>query len=201
MKPEDRQEWTPEERRALDALPREEAPPAWLEDRVVSDLRGRGLIAAASTRRSRSLLAGALAACLATFAAGLALGTRWDRREAIPPPSIPRFVLFLYENADYEAPAPGEKARRVEEYRSWARALRDRGALVDGEKLKDAGRLIAGTGEWTSVKDGVAPAEEGVLAGYFIVSARDAAAALAIARDCPHLKHRGRIAVREIDPV
>ncbi len=41
----------------------------------------------------------------------------------------------------------------------------------------------------------------GALGGYFVVSARDydAALAIAIARSCPHLKHGGTIEVRAIE--
>jgi hypothetical protein len=50
------------------------------------------------------------------------------------------------------------------------------------------------------VLEGVPRSERGVLAGYFIVTARDAGEAIEIARSCPHLKHGGAIAVRPIDP-
>lgn len=198
--PEDQDDLTPAERSALGSLPRVEAPPPWLEDRVVHELKARGFIRSAATARRYAIIAGALAASLAFLALGLALGSRWNRAASPPSPSGHRFVLFLYESGDYEAPAPAEAAGRVEEYRSWARALRDRGALIAGEKLKEGGMVLAGAAPTASESAGPAE-EEGVLAGYFVVSARDADQALAIARSCPHLKHRGRIEVREIDPV
>jgi hypothetical protein len=42
---------------------------------------------------------------------------------------------------------------------------------------------------------------EGAPRGYFVIRARDLAKAIAIARDCPHLKHGGWIALRPIDKV
>jgi hypothetical protein len=70
---------TPTERRALDALPRERAPRAELEDRVVAGLQRRGLLPiplALRTGRRHLVpwLAGAVAASLALFAGGFAAG-------------------------------------------------------------------------------------------------------------------------------
>jgi hypothetical protein len=203
---DDQDDLTPEERRALGSLSGEEPPPAALEERVVRALRARGQIRSASLPRTRVLIAGSLAASIAFFAAGLAVGLRWDRAAAPAPGEAaaaggrPEFVLFLYEDGDYGAPPPDAVAGRVEEYRRWARALRDKGSLIEGQKLKDAGEILSGAGEAASVREGRPQAPEGILAGYFIVAARDAEEALAIARGCPHLKHRGRIAVREIEP-
>jgi len=75
----DRDELTPAERRAYDALPRERVPRAELEDRVVAALQRRGLLpiplaAVAPRRRLAPWLAGAAAAALALFAAGFATG-------------------------------------------------------------------------------------------------------------------------------
>ncbi len=71
---------TPGERRAFDALPRERAPRAELEDRVVATLQRRGLLpiplasAAGGRRHLTPWLVGAAAAALALFAGGFATG-------------------------------------------------------------------------------------------------------------------------------
>ena len=70
---------TPAERHALEALPRERAPRAELEDRVVAALQRRGLLPiplAVRTGRRHVLpwLVGAVAASLALFAGGVAAG-------------------------------------------------------------------------------------------------------------------------------
>jgi hypothetical protein len=70
---------TPAERRAFEALPRERAPRAELEDRVVAALQRRGLLpiplAVRSGRRHvLPWLVGAVAASLALFAGGFAAG-------------------------------------------------------------------------------------------------------------------------------
>jgi hypothetical protein len=40
----------------------------------------------------------------------------------------------------------------------------------------------------------------GLVMGFFLIRARDHAQAEAIARDCPHLRHGGGVAVHEVDP-
>ncbi len=77
---------TSEERRALDALPREKQPRAALEDRVVAALERRGLLAIplvgarGGRRRIAPWLAGAAAASLALFASGFAAGQYFGAR-------------------------------------------------------------------------------------------------------------------------
>jgi hypothetical protein len=66
-------EWTTDERRALEALPRERIPDPALEQRVVQALHGAGLLRS-QRRASRALWAGAAAAAVALFSSGLALG-------------------------------------------------------------------------------------------------------------------------------
>ena len=87
-------ELTPGERRAFDALPREQPPPPSLEERTVAMLRTHGHLAtpigaAPSQRRwgpglrwSAPWIAGAAAAALAIFASGVAVGQYVGTRNA-----------------------------------------------------------------------------------------------------------------------
>jgi len=195
----DREDWTQDERSAIRDLPREEAPPPWLEERVVSEMRARGRLGARRAARWKTVAA-ALAASVLVFVAGFGAGARGSRPAA---PGVPgaRFVLLLYEDAGYDAPRAGDERGRAEEYGRWAASVRARGIAVTGEKLKDAGTLLASGAADVAVEAAVPAAKEGVIAGYFVVTARDAAEALVVARDCPHLRHRGRVSLREIDPV
>jgi hypothetical protein len=77
----DPNELSPAERRAFEALPREQPPRAELEDRVVAALQRRGLLpiplaqsGGGGRRRLVPWLVGALAASLALFAGGFAAG-------------------------------------------------------------------------------------------------------------------------------
>lgn len=72
-------ELTPSEKEAMAALPRETAPSALLEERVVRALRNQGVL---ETRKRRFLevtalrMAGAVAACVVILIGGFSLG-RW----------------------------------------------------------------------------------------------------------------------------
>lgn len=84
---------TPDERAAFASLPREELPPATLEERTVDALRARGLLDAAGRRigRGRRRPAGVLAlaatlACAAVvgaFALGQEVGSRRTREDML----------------------------------------------------------------------------------------------------------------------
>jgi hypothetical protein len=184
---------SPPDQRVLASWRQGPAPPASLEDRVVSALQDRGLLRGSAflARRWRAA-AVAAAVGLVLFAAGAVVGAR-IAPAAHGGPAGERFVLFLYEGSDYQAPAPGSERDRVEEYRRWAKAIRRSGSLVEGEKLKEGEQILGGPGPVT---------EPGmILGGYFVIAAADAGKARKIASGCPHLRHGGRILIRQVDPV
>jgi YCII-related domain len=182
---EDEQDLTREEADALRGLASPAALPEALEDRVVLGLRERGLLAGGSRPWRARLLAAA--AALALFAAGLFIG-QGRRMTPAEPSALPRYVLFLYDAPDEAALDSGQMAARVEEYRNWAVAVRRGGSVISGEKLEAESRLL-GSGSAAHA-----------LGGYFVISARDYASAVALAQTCPHLKHGGSIEVRPIAP-
>ena len=71
-------ELTPSEKKALESLPKERAPSAFLEERVVRSLRREGLLQTREGRRAIPVtgwrIAGAVAACIAFVVCGFALG-------------------------------------------------------------------------------------------------------------------------------
>jgi hypothetical protein len=186
---------TPDEREALRRLPREATPPPGLEDATVAALGARGLLRRPAARPGVSPWL-ALAASLALFAGGLAVG-RSGGITSPPADGRSRFALFLYEDSDYSQPSPGGMEARVQEYVAWASEPRENGSVEGGEKLRDEPGAVVATGRVTAEP---APGGEPRLAGYFLVRAADRAAALEIARTCPHLRYGGSIVVREIEP-
>lgn len=179
-------ELTPEERRALAALADGPAPPADLEPRTVARLRRAGALRRADRGRRGAWLAAAAAAV-----AGLAVGLWLGQRAPTPAAGAERYVLLLWEDARAAAQSdPGA----VAEYGRWARAVRESGVAISGEKLAAEQRVLEPAG-------GAAPGAPGdtVLAGYFLVEAGSLAEAESIARGCPHLRH-GRVEVRRIEP-
>jgi hypothetical protein len=160
-------------------------PPPALEERIVRSLRNRELLA--PSRSNRRLLLGGIA--IAATVTAFMLGRLTARAGA----SEPRWLLLLYEDQSFEAPAPGTEAVRVAEYRAWARATP---AVVDGAELGPERYLLAAgrtVEPAPSSSDGI-----GDLAGYFIIAAPSWAEARAIAARCPHLDHRGRVVVRPL---
>jgi len=191
----DDDELTEAERRALDGLPAESRVPAGFEDRVVASLRAQGLIAAtapplASPPRRQVLRLG-LAAGL--FGSGLGTGFVAARRQGPAPVPFagPRYLLLLYPGPRFVEGQAKDEAARVAEYGAWAGRLRRAGQLVGAEKLKDATRVLEGDARL----DSPAPGPQ----GYFLIRARDMAEAEAIAQDCPHLRHGGRVSVQAVD--
>lgn len=178
-------------------------PPAegWvaLEERVVGALRAAGLVRSNATRgvdvkmlHARWAVAAGILLMLGIFAGSYAARPRAEG----PLDSRPQFALLLYEDAAYRSAPPDGLQARIAEYAGWARELANEGRLVDAGKLSDAGALLAGTDRASAV---VPRAPEGVLAGYFVIRAKDRAEAERVARECPHLRYGGTISLREIE--
>jgi hypothetical protein len=199
MTHDDFDEPTETERAAFQALPRESPPPEDLEDRVVAALRARGILRAARVGGRRTMRAtlfvAASAAAAALFMAGLVTGRHAAAPEVLGD-TRPQFVLLLQEGKGFD-----RGTDHLAEYAAWARALGARGELVAGEKLKDDAVLLSNGDTGLTIRTVAVEGAEDTPRGYFVIRARDLAEAIAIARDCPHLKHGGRIALRPIDKV
>lgn len=215
-------EWSAAEAAALDRL-RAAGPPPDLEESVVAALAGEGLIggeevagssgigteartARVPARRAWAWGGLALAACLAAFVAGIAISDRGAGRESaepgtVGPPSAEQWLLLLYEDAAYQAPATDEEhAGRVAEYAAWANDLAERGIVVEGEELAGPvdSEMLDGRRGAIETGPGAPSGPVGTVSGYFVIEAPDQAAAVAIARTTPHLAHGGTVVVRRI---
>jgi hypothetical protein len=189
--------------RTLSALPRESAPPPWLEDRILRALDDAGAIrrhgAHGLSERSRRRLA---LAALLVIGIGVGLGAGLAILRPAPPAAESAmrssWILLLYEDENYRAPAAGRRAERVSEYSAWARRLESTGALDSAGELSGGGTLLARVGAGVVGDDGVPTSDHGVVAGYFVIRAASRQEAFDIATDCPHLRHGGRISLRAI---
>ena len=182
--------------RELRSLARERRPPRDLEGTVVAGLRREELL---GSRRLASRPWMRAAASVAFLAIGFAIGAWWMRSPALhlQAQHERRFLLLLHESALSQARAPERQAALIEEYKSWAAQGVKSGFLLEGEKLKEEGRLLPETTGAGARADG----SPGPIGGYFVIRADDYEQALRLARTCPHLRNGGRIEVREIDPV
>jgi hypothetical protein len=161
----------------MNEIQREIAPPDDLEQRVVSELRARGLIGARPRRVRRFVVAAA--AAILCFVAGYGAAKWSPGGEAIPTPAGLQFMLLLHDTDAFTSRGIPED-RLVAEYGRWARGVHAKGHAIHGEKLKDM------------------PGQ--TLSGFFIVAAPTLDEAQAIADSCPHVQYGGRIEVRQIDP-
>jgi hypothetical protein len=169
------------------SLARDARPPSRLKARLVRTLRDRGMLA--PLPRPRLVLA-------ATIVAVAALAIAMLLFRSAGPSASPTFVLLLYEDESF-TPSRTE-GELVAEYGAWAADLERGGALVLGEPLTRASFVLHGAAPGTAVESVQPRSDLGALAGLFVIRARDQAAALAIARTCPHLRYGGRVVVRPV---
>jgi hypothetical protein len=103
----------------------------------------------------------------------------------------------LYEDAAFQ-PTVSQRDL-VAEYSAWADSLRRQNTLVMGEELgQEDAAVLVGFGGAVTVSPGDVETVAGKLAGLFIVRAFTGEEALALARQCPHLKYGGRVALRRL---
>jgi hypothetical protein len=173
-------------------------PPAELEDRVVDALKARHLIHSGTRGVAPMKIQYAINAAIAVVATviGLALGQRFDAPpEQAAEATGHQYVLLLYEDESYQAPAPGKMEERIGEYSQWAQDVAATGKYVTGEKLTDDSLLLLPGG---ARSDTIPAAEQGVLEGYFVITAGDLEEAASIAESCPHLRYGGAVSVRRL---
>ncbi|MBV8519355.1 MAG: hypothetical protein JO197_18325 [Acidobacteria bacterium] len=159
----------------LSSLDRETAPPPELERALVRSLRRAGFL------RTKPLLAlGGWAA--AAVMAGIALFLYVHPPSAARSPS-PQYILLLYESPQFRGGSHSE-------YAAWARRQHPR--IVGGEELAQP-TVTAIPGASTPL-----PSDQPRFAGYFLIDAPDDAAAVELARACPHVRHGGSVVLRRI---
>jgi hypothetical protein len=191
---ESEDELTPQERNAFAALPPAQ-PPAFLEQKIIGQLKYAGLIRSSGLSRP----AYAIGLSLACLVLGVAVGLWWGARRATTEPA--QFMLMLRSSVDGPADQSPEELARVKEYSAWARKIRDAGFLVDGEKLTSETKVVELVNGKSVVSGDHLDPNEKSIGGYFLIRAGDYQQAIAIARDCPHLKYGGTIEIRRIDDV
>src|SRR6516164_6396460 len=97
-----------------------------------------------------------------------------------------QYLLMLHHAPNYNTDLPREKMLEMtKRYMAWADALRQKGRMVGGEKLAAGGvRHIRVKDGKPVVSDGPYAEAKEVLGGYFVIEAKDAKEAEAIALEC-----------------
>ena len=111
-----------------------------------------------------------------------------------------QFLLLLHESPeDFAGVSPEEIQAIIEEYRAWTQRMMAAKRIIHNNKLMDEpGKVLRPEGDRIIVTDGPYSETKEMVGGYYIIEAADYAAAIEIARTCPHLHYGGRIEVREI---
>lgn len=185
-----------EARQMFASLPRHRTPPLSLEENIMDELKERGLIE--GKKPASWLRFPQLAAALVILAIGLGIGYGVGNKQpqaANNEHANPLFVLLLHEPSARHA---GE-AELVGEYKRWAMGVHKTGRYISGEKLRESGKVLHQENGDLKIAEGVLNTGT-ELGGYFIIEAKDYDEALKIASECPHLKHGGKIELREIEP-
>jgi len=190
--------WQPDDelRQRLTEHERGQQPSPELEDRVVAALRAQGSLGLGTAPAGTASIPWRwVAASAASVLLALLIGMRLGAPGAPGPDAGGDvFLLLLHEPAEGYSVPPEEEAALVQEYSAWAGEQARAGRLVSGEKLGAGYRLLTPTEEIPGL-----PGDD-VVSGFFLVRASSLEEAVDIARDCPHLRHGGRIEVRPIEP-
>jgi hypothetical protein len=108
-------------------------------------------------------------------------------------------LLFRSNEADRRAHmgTPERAQKSMEAWLGWIRELEAKGALVDrGQPLDPGGRVIRGKDR--VVTDGPFVEVKDLVLGFFVVRAKDADEAVALARGCPMLDGEGSVEIRPV---
>lgn len=105
------------------------------------------------------------------------------------------FIFLGGMDPDYMK-SPEVMQTSMQEWFAWIEKLKKEGRYEGGEPLEPGGKGVSGPKKL--VTDGPFAEGKELVGGYFIVKAKNIDEAVALAKDCPDLKHDGRVEVRPI---
>jgi hypothetical protein len=159
-------------------------PGTGFQDRTVRSLKETGFLRPERPGRLIRVLL-PLAAAVVLFL----MGSWWGRNSTEGSAGdSPRFAMFLLEDSTFSGMSSVGHDSLVAEYSAWAGQLAASGNLVLGEELGNSSMTLGPS-------DGRQTAQ---ITGFFVLSAANPEAALALARTCPHLRYGGSIVLRPI---
>jgi hypothetical protein len=182
----ERDELTPEEQAAFEAMATMQQPPSYLEDKVVDALKKEGLIKKKYTMNVYIRYAAAIAASVIIFFIGNIVGKQAGQTAAIDPAN--GYIMILKEDAGFQ---PGDPMEMFEEYAKWMNDLAAKGVKITGQELKNEALEVTATN--TTSLDG---SNGRKTTGYFVIETASEEEALAVVKDNPHLKYGGIIELK-----
>lgn len=110
---------------------------------------------------------------------------------------MPKYIyIFRGVDADKEGLSPAEIEEVMGRWSAWAGTFAARDAMLGGQRLETAGRVVGNGGV---VTDGPFAESKEYVGGFFIVECADLAEAAELAKDCPGLASKGStVEVRQV---
>ena len=113
---------------------------------------------------------------------------------------MPQYMLLLHDvPADYADLGVQELSELVQHYVDWMEDLKRSDHYVTSFKLGVDGRMLTPESTRPVPSDGPYAEAKDVIGGAFVIEAKDAEEAEALARTSPHLRGRNRIEIRAVD--
>lgn len=112
----------------------------------------------------------------------------------------PTQVMLLFRDSQpeaYRALSPEERQRLMQRWGAWLDELVAAGQLLHGQPLEQRGCVVSGAAGGLVTDGPFAESKEGV-GGYLLLSVRDFAEAVAIAKQCPSLPLGLSVEVRPV---
>lgn len=106
--------------------------------------------------------------------------------------------LYIFRGGDEnrDAQSPEEWQAHMQKWGAWMSGLAEKGILLGGEPLDNAGKVV--NGKQKVISDGPFVELKETIGGYLVVQAASLDAATELALGCPLLEHDGRVEVRQI---
>ncbi|MBX7150360.1 YciI family protein [bacterium] len=106
-----------------------------------------------------------------------------------------QFILLL-QGGEFSEYSEEQMQRIRQEYYAWSQKLAAEGRNLGGNELAHSGRILKKKGG--QFVDGPFTETKEAVGGFFQIEAKDLEEATTISRECPHLKFKGKVEVREI---
>lgn len=104
--------------------------------------------------------------------------------------------MFLFRGGDVSQLPAQQQESQMQKWLAWVERLTKEGKYVSGEPLLPGGKTVAGAKK--SVTDGPYAESKEVVAGFFVVNAKNLDEAVQMAKDCPDYELGGSVEVREV---
>ncbi len=106
--------------------------------------------------------------------------------------------MLLFRGTNWhEGLSPAEIQRVMTQWRAWFNGLQAAGKAKSGLPLMNEGKVVTGA-DGRFVVDGPFAESKEAIGGFFLIEAANLDEAVAIARQCPGLKHGAVVEVRPV---